>query len=62
MNIYTLDIIIVILLIVVLNDPLLKFLQGMLGSNFIVNEIIIGIVIIILMIVIHKFVLKRIFK
>ncbi|WP_334342324.1 hypothetical protein [Companilactobacillus sp. HBUAS56275] len=62
MNIYTLDIIIVILLIVVLNDPLLKFLQGVLGSNFIVNEIIIGIVIIILMIVIHKFVLKRIFK
>jgi hypothetical protein len=62
MNIYTLDIIIVILLIVVLNDPLLKFLQGVLGSNFIVSEIIIGIVIIILMIVIHKFVLKRIFK
>lgn len=61
MNIYTLDIIIIILLIIGLNDPLLKFLQSILGSNFIISEIIIGIVVIILMIIIHKFILKRFF-
>ncbi len=61
MNIYTLDIIIIILLIIGLNDPLLRFLQGVLGSNFIVSEIIIGVVVIFLMFVIHKYVLRRFF-
>ncbi len=61
MNIYTLDIIIIILLIIGLNDPLLGFLQSILGSNFVVSEIIIGVVVIFLMIVIHKYVLRRFF-
>lgn len=61
MNIYTLDIIIIILLIIGLNDPLLGFLQSILGSNFVVSEIIIGVIVIFLMIVIHKYVLRRFF-
>lgn len=62
MNIYTADIIIAILLIALGNNPILHVLQTTWGLNFILSEIIIGIVLIIVMILIHKFILKKIMK
>lgn len=62
MNIYTADIIIAILLIVLTNNPILHVLQNSFGLNFVISEVIIGIVLIIIMVLIHKFVLKKIMK
>lgn len=61
MNIYTLDIIVTILLILIINDPLLRFFQSLLFGSFIASEIFVGIIIIILMVLIHKFILRRFF-
>ena len=62
MNIYTFDIIIAILLIIIGNNPVLNLLQNIFGINFLMSEIIIGLIVIIIVILIHKFILKRIMK
>jgi len=60
MNIFTADIIIAILLIVLGNNPLLKLFQRTFGWNFVSSEVIIGIILIVLVFLIHKFILKKI--
>lgn len=62
MNIFTADIILFLLLISVLNNPLLKMFQ-VLNLNFIISEILIGLILLIILWLIHKFVLRKyIFK
>lgn len=56
----TIIIVIAILLFMLGNDPLLKIFQS-LGLNFWTSEIFIGIIILILIILIYKFILKKIF-
>ncbi len=62
MNTATIDIIIAILLIIFINNPLLRFFQNTINLNFIFSEIIIAIIIIILIFLLNKFVLRRIFS
>ncbi|MQS76454.1 hypothetical protein [Companilactobacillus halodurans] len=62
MNIFTADIILLLLLISIFNNPLLNIFQA-LGWNLIFSEVVIGIILIILLILIHKFILRKyIFK
>jgi len=61
MNIYTADIILYLLLISIFNNPILDTFQA-LGLNFIVSEIIIGIILLIITILIHIFGFRRIWK
>lgn len=62
MNKATIDIIVAILLIIFVNNPLLQFLQNSFGISFIFSEIIIAIIIIVLIYLLNRFVLRRIFK
>lgn len=62
MNIYTADIIILLLLISIFNNPLLNIFQAF-GWQFLASEIFIGIILIVLLFLIYKYVLsKYIFK
>ncbi len=59
MNIFTADIIIAIMLIAIGNNPILRLLQST-GLDFLTSEIIIGLIVIVLVFLIHKFILKKI--
>ena len=61
MNIYTADIILYILLISIFNNPILNVLQA-LGWNFLGSEILIGIILLIITVLLHKFVFRKIWK
>lgn len=61
MNIYTADIILYILLISIFNNPILNVLQA-LGWNFLGSEILIGIILLIITALLHKFVFRKIWK
>lgn len=62
MNIFTADIILLLLLISIFNNPLLNIFQAV-GWNFIFSETVIGIILIVVMLLIHKYVLRKyIFK
>lgn len=62
MNIYTADIILLLLLISVFNNPLLNIFQA-LGLSFIFSEAIIGLILIIILLLVHKYILRKyIFK
>jgi len=62
MNIYTADIILLLLLISVFNNPLLNIFQA-LGWNFIFSEAMIGLILIIILLLMHKYILRKyIFK
>ncbi|APX73259.1 hypothetical protein M5C72_09315 [Companilactobacillus allii] len=62
MNTLTIDIILAMVLIVVINNPILSFLKQSMGLSFIFSEIIIAIIIIVIIYLINKFVIKRIMK
>ena len=61
MNIYTADIILYILLISIFNNPILNVLHA-LGGNFLGSEILIGIILLIITVLLHKFVFRKIWK
>lgn len=61
MNIYTADIILYLLLISIFNNPVLNILQAI-GWNFLGSEMIIGLILLGITILIHKFVFRRIWK
>lgn len=61
MNIYTADIILYILLISIFNNPILNVMQAF-GWNFLFSEVIIGIILLIITILIHKFIFRKIWK
>lgn len=62
MNIYTADIILLLLLISVFNNPLLNVFQAI-GWNFLFSETVIGIILVYILFILHKFVLRKyIFK
>jgi len=61
MNIYTADIILFLLLISVFNNPLLNIFQA-LGLTFIFSEAIIGLILIIILLIVHKYVLRKFLK
>ena len=61
MNIYTADIILFLLLISVFNNPLLNIFQA-LGLTFIFSEAIIGLILIIILLRVHKYVLRKFLK
>ncbi|KRN99021.1 hypothetical protein IV57_GL000591 [Companilactobacillus kimchiensis] len=63
MNIYTADIILFLLLISVFNDPLLNIFRLALNWNFLFSEVVIGLILLIILWLIHKYVLRKyIFK
>ena len=59
MNTFTLDIIVAMILIVLVNNPILKFLQSTFGMNFILSEILIALLIIIVIYLLNRFVIKK---
>lgn len=61
MNIYTADIILYLLLISIFNNPVLNILQAI-GWNFLGSEMVIGLILLGITILIHKFVFRRIWK
>lgn len=62
MSILTADIILLLLLISIFNNPLLNIFQAV-GWNFLFSEIVIGVILIVAIILIHKYILRKyIFK
>ncbi|CAJ1180536.1 hypothetical protein [Companilactobacillus nantensis] len=61
MNIFTADIILYLLLISVFNNPVLNVMQAI-GWNFLGSEMVIGLVLLGITILIHKFVFRKIWK
>lgn len=61
MNIFTADIILYLLLISVFNNPVLNVMQAI-GWNFLGSEMVIGLVLLGVTILIHKFVFRKIWK
>lgn len=62
MNKSTIYISITVILFIVINDPVLKFLVHTFNFNFWVNEIIIVILVVLLMFLISKILNKTVFK
>lgn len=61
MNIFTADIILYLLLISVFNNPILNIFT-VLGWNFIFSEAIIGLILLMVVVLVHKFVFRKIWK
>lgn len=62
MNTLTIDIIVAMVLIVIINNPLLNFLKQSMGLEFILSEVIIAIIIIVIIYLLNKFVIKKLMK
>lgn len=62
MNKSTIYIIITILLFLVINNPVLKFLVNTFNLNFWINELIIAVVVILVVFLISKLLNKTLFK
>lgn len=58
MNIFTADIILFLLLISIFNNPLLNIFQA-LGWNFIFSEVLIGLILLLILFIIHKYILRK---
>lgn len=61
MNIYTADIILFLLLISVFNNPFLTIFQA-LGWNFLFSEVLIGVILLAIVVVVHKFLFSKFLK
>ncbi len=62
MNTSTIEIIITILLFIILNDPLLKFLEHNFGVGFWMSEIVIALFLILIIVLLNLLVFKVILK
>jgi hypothetical protein len=61
MSIYTADIILFLLLVSILNNPLLNIFQA-LGWNFLFSEVLIGVILLAIVVVVHKFLFSKFLK
>ena len=60
-SIYTADIILFLLLVSILNNPLLNIFQA-LGWNFLFSEVLIGVILLAIVVVVHKFLFSKFLK
>lgn len=61
MSIYTADIILFLLLVSILNNPLLNVFLA-LGWNFLFGEVLIGVILLAIVVVVHKFLFSKFLK
>ena len=61
MSIYTADIILFLLLVSILNNPLLNVFLA-LGWNFLFSEVLIGVILLAIVVVVHKFLFSKFLK
>ncbi|WP_119318274.1 hypothetical protein [Companilactobacillus formosensis] len=61
MSIYTADIILFLLLVSILNNPLLNIFQA-LGWNFLFSEVLIGVILLAIVVIVHKFLFSKFLK
>lgn len=61
MSIYTADIILFLLLVSILNNPLLNIFQA-LGWNFLFSEVLIGVILLAIVVVVHRFLFSKFLK
>ncbi|ATO46849.1 hypothetical protein C5L30_000716 [Companilactobacillus farciminis] len=61
MSIYTADIILFLLLVSILNNPLLNIFLA-LGWNFLFSEVLIGVILLAIVVVVHKFLFSKFLK
>lgn len=61
MNIYTADIILFLLLVSVFNNPFLTIFQAF-GWNFLFSEVLIGVILLAIVVVVHKFLFSKFLK
>lgn len=61
MSIYTADIILFLLLVSILNNPLLNVFLA-LGWNFLFGEVLIGVILLVIVVVVHKFLFSKFLK
>lgn len=61
MSIYTADIILFLLLVSILNNPLFNIFQA-LGWNFLFSEVLIGVILLAIVVVVHKFLFSKFLK
>ncbi len=61
MSIYTADIILFLLLVSIFNNPILNIFQA-LGWNFLFSEVLIGVILLVIVVVVHKFLFSKFLK